>query len=803
MRNGPHRLITFYPRLLAVAVLCAAVTGHSDEDVRKAIEPLLSDNCYECHDDTTEKGSLNLLDLEWEPDKHHNFELWARVLERVKSGEMPPPEEETPLNKEDIASAVKILDAPLFAADVADKKATGRVNVRRLTRREYEHTMHDLLGIGLPLEVLLPEDPSTHGFETVASGQQFSHFNLARYLETADLALETAFSRLTNYKEPFKKNLSAAELGKAGGGNYRGPQIIGNTSVAWTYPLQFYGRLPATKSPDSGWYRITLEGLHGINAPKGVVWGTLSSGLCSSNAPIMGLIGIVEATTEKKDITFEAWIPKNHILELKPNDSTYKRPSKGSQGGNISYKGINLGQDGIVGLAVTGITVERIFPEGTREEVKAKLLPGLTAETIKPWRKSNRADEKSIKAMEDTIRRFASRAFRRPVKDEDLEGYFGIARETAKEKNRSPLDGIQSAYRAILCSPRFLTLYENEEKLDDHALASRLSYMLWNSMPDQELRKAADEGKLSDDKVRQAQAERLLDDPKSERFINAFTDQWLNLKEINFTSPDRRRFKTFDPVVQESLLSETRAFVSDLIAGNRNISNLILSDHAMLNERLVRFYEMKTTTVIPGKGLQKVSLKGNPRGGLVTQGAVLKVTADGTTTSPVVRGVYIAERILGLEIPPPPPGVPAVEPDIRGAVSIRDQLDKHRNSVDCASCHRKLDPAGFALEMFNPVGLWRTHYGTTNKSAKVDPSGITPEGVEFAGIRQWKKIYVDRPDQLTEGFAKQLITYATGAAPRFSDRDSIAKIIEQAREQGHGVKSIIHSVIASDAFLTK
>lgn len=805
MRFRLHSLSCRRPLLTAVVLLSCAVNARAEEDVRKAIEPLLSDNCYECHDDTKEKGSLNLLDLEWEPEKHHNFELWARILERVKTGEMPPPEEENPLQEEEIAFAVKTLDTPLLAADLADKKAKGRVNVRRLTRTEYEYTMHDLLGIGLPLQVLLPEDTSTHGFETVASGQQFSHFNLARYLESADLALKTAFSRVTKYKEPFVKEISADKQGKggSGGGNYRGPETVGKTSIAWPIALQFYGRMPATRVPESGWYRVTIKNAHGINPPNEVVWGTLSSGACASNAPMMDLIGIVEVTKERRELTYEAWIHEDHMLELKPNDATYKRPPTGAKGGNVAYKGRNLTKEGFIGIANTGITIERIFPKGSRENVKDKLLPGLNVETIKLWRKSNEAGEKSLQTMEETIRRFASRAFRRPVNDETLKGYFTIARETATDKAHSPLDGIEAAYRAILCSPRFLTLPEQIGKLDDHALASRMSYMLWNSMPDKELRKLADEGKLMDPKIRHAQVTRLLKNPKSERFINSFSDQWLNLKEIKFTSPDRRLFKTFDPIVQDSILAETRAFVKDLIDADRNISNLILSDHAMLNERLVRFYGMKKSNVKSGGGLQKVSIAGSPRGGLITQGAILKVTADGTTTSPVVRGVWMAERILGMEIPPPPPGVPAVEPDIRGAVSIRDQLDKHRNSVDCASCHRKLDPAGFALESFDPVGNWRTKYGTSKNAAKVDPSGITPDGVEFAGIRQWKEIYVNRRDLLTEGFAKQLITYSTGAPVRYSDRDSIQKIVKNAKEKDYGMKSIVHAVVASEAFLRK
>ena len=369
---------------------------------------------------------------------------------------------------------------------------------------------------------------------------------------------------------------------------------------------------------------------------------------------------------------------------------------------------------------------------------------------------------------------------------------------------RRPADALHAAYRAILCSPRFLTFIEKPGALDGHAIASRLSYMLWNSMPDAELRGLADAGKLLDYKVRHAQVERLLSDPKSERFIASFSDQWLNLKEIDFTTPNRRLYPSFDPIVQESMLAETRAFLSELLRDDAPITNLIQSDFAMLNERLARFYGLGELPIEPGRGLQRIKLGGDrPRGGLITQGSVLKVTADGTTTSPVVRGVWVGERILGLHIPPPPANVPAVEPDIRGAVSIRDQLDKHRNSASCAACHVKIDPPGFALESFDPVGLWRTKYGKKGNAAKVDPSGETPEGDRFAGIRDWKAIYLKRPDALTANLAKQLLTYATGAEPRFSDRPDIAKIVDQARGEGYGMREILHAVVASEAFLNK
>jgi hypothetical protein len=786
----------FWKTTILSAIFASAAAGEAPP---KLVDEFLAKHCFECHEDTTAKGNLNLLDLTFELTDPGNFADWKQVFERVEWGEMPPEKKPRP-DAEMQKAALHDLEGPLLAADLADRKTNGRVKARRLTRLEYEFTLHDLLGIDLPLQEFLPEDPLTHGFETVAEGQQLSHFNLAAYLETADIALAEAFARAFKGDEVFEKEFTAADLTKKPPGNNRGPQRVENEAVFWPMRLQFYGRLP-TKVPESGWYQITLKNLRAMNPSGPSVWGTLRSGANASNAPILYPVGLVEATKEKRNLIFEAWIREGHSLELKPHDLTRKSAPNGAGGGTVSYKNRDITKEGFEGFAVSAIQMKRIYPNAQRWEGRNFLLPGLTKEERAEIIKAEVAPEQLLRK---TIHAFANRAFRRPVTEEQTAPYveLGLAELSGQDK-RAPAV-LLAAYRAILCSPRFLTFTEPLGKLDAHALANRLSYMLWNSMPDSELRKLADGGEfLEDPKLRHAQVNRMLGDPKAERFIVSFTDQWLNLKEIDFTTPDRRLYWQFDPTVQESMLAETRAFVRELILKNKSVTNVIDSDFGMLNERLVRFYDMKGLDVKPGEGLQRVAVKEIQRSGLITQGAILKVTANGTTTSPVVRGVFVGERILGLEIPPPPDDVPAVEPDIRGAVSIRDQLDKHRNEASCAACHLKIDPAGFALENYNPIGLWRTTYGKKKTSAKVSPSGVTLEGEKFQGIGSWKKIYVGRPEQLTFGFARQLLTYATGAPPRFSDRAALEKIIDHARENDFGMKSIVHAVVASEAFRTK
>ena len=802
MSNNYPKMTSTITLALMVSLMSTAAANAQDSK-QKPFQPFLAKHCFDCHDDNTSEGGLNLSSLAFTPADHANFKTWERVFDRVHTDEMPPAGETRP-NAKDKSAFLSQLKQPLLAADRSDKQKQGRVQVRRLTRREYEHTMHDLLGIDLPLQELLPEDQATHGFETVAQGQQLSHYNLASYLEAADQALNEAFARMLNGDTTYSRDIAAAQLGRTGRsrGNYRGPETRDGLAIAWPIRLQFYGRISSTRVPASGWYRITIKDTHAINPKNGVVWGTLRSGSCKASEPILYPIGLIEATAKKRDLTFDAWIRKGHQLELKPSDIGQRGARNGppgTKGGNVSYKGMNHQANGRVGIAFSGIKMERVYPHAARWQVRRNILSGLSKADIANFGQPDQRD----KVVQRVIKDFASRAFRRPVTDAQVAPYVKLALDVLNEPESRALDALRTAYRAMLCSPRFLTLIESPGRLDDHALAARLSYALWNSMPDRSLRALADTSKLSDPQVFHGEIERLLNDPKSDRFVASFTDQWLNLSEINFTTPDRRLYRTFDGIVQASMVSETRSFVRELLKYNHSVKNLIQSDFSMMNERLIRFYRLENVSVKPGGGIQKVKLKGFPRGGLVTQGAVLKVTANGTTTSPVVRGVWVSERLLGLEIPPPPPNVPAVEPDIRGAVSIRDQLDKHRNDASCAACHRKIDPAGFVLESFDPVGLWRSKYGKGAKGARVNPAGITPQGEKFSGIGEWKRIYSSKPQLLTEGFSKQLLTYATGAPMRFSDREVIARIVLSASKKEYGMRSIVHAALASELFKAK
>ncbi|MFT5467881.1 MAG: hypothetical protein ACI8UO_002989, partial [Verrucomicrobiales bacterium] len=369
---------------------------------------------------------------------------------------------------------------------------------------------------------------------------------------------------------------------------------------------------------------------------------------------------------------------------------------------------------------------------------------------------------------------------------------------------------------AIFTSPDFLFLRERPGKLDDFAIASRLSYFLTRTSPDAELLELAKAGQLAG-KTRE-QAVRLIADPKFERFVTDFTDSWLNLRDIDATSPDGTLYYEYDRFLQDSMLRETSAFFESLIRENLPVRNVVKADFTFLNNRLAEHYGIDG---VESPELSRVQLpKDSPRGGFLSQASILKVSANGTNTSPVRRGVWVLERILGQTPAPPPPGTPGVEPDIRGATTLRDLLAKHRDSTSCNSCHSKIDPPGFALESFDPVGAYRENFRVfgggeqvveqylgrwhkTYTGAPVDASGELADGRKFEGFLQFRDLIAEDEDTLARNLVTKFLTFSTGRDMGFSDRAEIERILDTTRPGGHGVRDLLLLVTESPIFLTK
>jgi hypothetical protein len=428
--------------------------------------------------------------------------------------------------------------------------------------------------------------------------------------------------------------------------------------------------------------------------------------------------------------------------------------------------------------------------------------------------------ENQDKDAKRLLRAFMDRAYRRPVEEAEVSLYLDLFKDQYA-KGYGFAKSMISAYTAVLASPGFLFVEEAPGKLNDYALATRLALFLWNSPPDARLMDLAAGGKMGEPVVLRAETERLLDDPKSRRFVEAFTDYWLDLREIDDNSPSTTLYNDYelDDPLKLASVEETRLFVAELLKKDLPARNIVDSDFTFLNERLAKHYGIEG---VEGTKMRKVALDANSvRGGLMTQASVLKVTANGTTTSPVLRGVWITERILGFETPPPPP-VPAVEPDIRGAVTIRQQIEAHRADPSCASCHARMDPPGLALESFDVMGAWRNRYRAVNDEAPaekgvgldgqrfkfhyalpVDASGKLLDGRTFADVRQLKQMLLDDEATIARNVVKQLMIYASGAPIGFSDRQEIEAILARTQSGNYGVRSIVHEIVQSKLFQYK
>lgn len=562
-------------------------------------------------------------------------------------------------------------------------------------------------------------------------------------------------------------------------------------------------------------------------------------------------LGDFDVTPEPSVHELDVWLLAGEVIRPDAGRLFRSRPGAGRWQNPLAEKD---GQPGVVfrWMEVEGPLYDEWPPAGHRLLFGALPLVNRKAETNAPARRearrgadTNRFEEqvfgatnrfrferfvpapgvevvskRPLRDAEPLLREFIRRAYRRPTGEEDVRRFLAVV-QSALKKGNSFADAMIAAYTAVLCSPEFVCLEEKPGRLDDHALAARLSFFLWNSPPDAELRVVALRGGLRQPDALRAQTERLLGDPKSARFVEAFLDYWLDLRRMQATAPDANLYSDYylDDLLTESALAEPRLFFAELLRGDLPARNLVASDFAMLNEKLAAHYGLPP---VRGVALRRTPLpRESVRGGLLTQAGVLKVTANGTTTSPVLRGAWILERILGEKPPPPPPGVPAVEPDIRGATTIRQQLDAHRNVESCAACHVKIDPPGFALESFDVMGGWRERYrseaggelaqGLAKSGQKfafhhalpVDASGELADGRKFRDIREFKQLLLADERQIARNLARQLAVYATGAQVRFSDRAPIEEILQRAASSHYGVRSLVHELVQSELFLNK
>ncbi|MEZ6055504.1 MAG: DUF1592 domain-containing protein [Planctomycetaceae bacterium] len=491
--------------------------------------------------------------------------------------------------------------------------------------------------------------------------------------------------------------------------------------------------------------------------------------------------------------------------------------------GGFPWWSVNADEYAGAGLWLGNITIEGPLEEWPRPS-RVKLLGGIDLKTG------------TIEDVQNILTRILPRAFRHPHSPESVTPYVALAQQALADGESFEL-ALRRALKGVLCAPEFLFLEEpivavkdqaaNKEAghetkspvIEDFALASRLSYFLWSSLPDEELLDLASRDELHHPETLRIQVERMLNDPRSDRFVVSFTNQWLRLKDIDFTVPNEQLYPEYDQLLRQSMLKETRAFFREILDNNHSIQTFLDSEFAMLNRPLAEFYGIQGVT---GLEMQRTRLPPNSlRGGVLSQASVLKVSADGTRTSPVLRGAWVLKYLYGTPSPPPPSSVAAVEPDIRGATTIREQLAKHRSHASCNRCHTKIDPPGFALECFDVIGGEREWYRVAHggghvdkplhpespkhhvqyqKGHAVDMSGHMPNGRPFADVREYKRLLLEDSTAMPNALTRLLLAYSLGRHLGFSDRTEVNRIVTAVQSEDYGLRSIIREVVLSPTF---
>ena len=849
--------ISFLLIIVAMTVPILADDANFDTKVR----PFLEKHCLDCHDDLETKGNFRADLLAPDPTAKQHADKWGQVLDRLEAGEMPPAKRRQPKDAE--VKAVVHWIKHTLAESTVKRRSDGRVRIRRLNRLEYENTVHDLLGIAVPLQDMLPEDDLADGFSNATEALSISPVHIRQYMAAADAALAAAIVRQRQpetQKHVFKWN---DESEKPFWGHPNNKVLIRprDDGSLWFYSdthievpanlRQFHAKL--TKH-NPGVYRIRITARSEDSDGKPIGWSlwTAAGGkrrdLIGYYDALPGKPTTIEVThwfsndtiivapyriqKHRTDAGLSVYSPRKELpKDWNTNGETYEPEGPALIISPIEIEGpINrvwppLGHQRLFGkvpsVPVKEVPREFFVPRELRVVYRNYMI---VPNPVTPHSKNPVEDAKKL------IQDLLPIAFRRPTTDEEVDLYHGIVRASLEQGNCFEV-AMRAAWRAVLCSPDFLFIVEEPGPLSDHALACRLSYFLWRSMPDEALLDVASRGELHKPKVLRNEVERLLKSPKSTAFVRDFVNHWLNLRELDATTPDRDLFPeyfsaissgTIDGLLHKSVSDETYRFFEDLIERNATLKHLIQSDYTFLNGRLAEHYGIPD---VEGVKMRRVKLPAeSQRGGVLTHASVLKVTANGATTSPVLRGVWLLERILGRPTPIPPPNAGAIEPDTRGATTVREQLKLHQRDPSCAGCHRRIDPPGFALEAFDPIGQFRTFYRASEtgekldvkffagtgyrkakylKGAQVDATGTTSNDQQFTSPAEFKRLMLDDADKITRNLASKLVTFATGFHTEPGDILELDRITTKTAEDDYGLRTLIHQVIQSPLFLRK
>ncbi|MDG2249247.1 MAG: DUF1592 domain-containing protein [Gammaproteobacteria bacterium] len=802
-------------KLTTLLVCTMFVVGQASADSFEAeVKPMLEASCLLCHGEGT-VTPLNMQELSYDLGDAEVYRTWQHIYNRIERGQMPPMEVSDTVQSL-IDNALTALKPALVDANIA-ARGSSRAELRRLTQLEYAYSLQDLLHLdaetATALASELPAAADTGGFNTVAKNQDISALHVRGYLRAADRALDAAIQlgprpeserfEIEYRKSPYLNMLSTTETFGLGVTKLLDDGVATFFDSVSTYA--FYTESEGYNVPSPGRYRVTLDA-YPYQADSPVIltlYRGKKQGIVASLDNLIGSYDLVE--------------PEGRVVE----ETIYLEPGMlvAPSLADVDYRGENPGiyylpENFVTDYRGEGIAMKSMVIEGPLSDVwppqsARELLTGIDFEESGQIKLSKPA----MDHINEIVETFAQRAFRRPLAEGEAKFYADMAIPLL-EDDRPFLEALRVPLRTVLNSSSFLYQDGASGALDDYSLASRLSYFLWRSMPDDALLAVAEAGRLSEPAELARQVERMLDDPKSKRFVKDFVGQAYRLYEINSTSPDTGLYPEFNDLLGQAMVAESELFYEELIRENLSLTNLVRADFTFLNRRLAEHYRVPG---IEGQQMRKVMLpEGSVRGGLLGQGSIHKITANGTTTSPIPRGNFVLANLLGRPAPPPPPNVGGVEPDTRGTTTIREQLAAHRDSTICAGCHKTIDPPGFALESFDPIGGFRDQYRAVGAFSEtlqyapyqlglpVDASGITSDGASFRGFADYQQVLLDTEmDAISYNLADQLITFSTGAQVEFSDRDAVNEILSLTKDQNYPLRTMIHEVVASDLFKTR
>ena len=800
----------------------------------KSVEQFLGRYCSECHDADAHKGD-RVFDKFALPLKTLPKVIEAReIIDQLTLRDMPPKKATQPTDDERLM-AIHALRDGTAAAETTLQSSGSHTVLRRLSNREYENTLATLFGrridtLGLTAD--FPKEKTARHLDTIGQSLVTSGFLVDQYFLSANRLVETRLGKPATAPKTWRFNKNFVQYEELYGShksafNFRYLNLYEQPNTDTRQGG--YGHIEDFKQgvPISGLYDLEVEAtamhrdthydptIFGIDLSEpfilGVVPGDVTKGHIHYPQAIEPLLAssVVPDNTPTR-LKFRVWLeagqtPRfifpNGPYESRASVLTINRRYKDEFKGPIGSSGV--GRDNILKEGkLPHIRISEIVVQGPVAE------PAGGAEEVAVFGSDGFQPDRAL----EQLFTFAAKAYRRPLQDTDRTPIRKMVEQRLAEK-ASPRQAALDAVKLILCSPSFLYLSEvtpeSERRLRPHDLATRLAYALWAAPPDEALSTSAVSGKLSSDAELKKEIDRLLSDERVNGFVNGFLDSWLNLRDLGGMPPPRETNRAYYAEdLPASMKTEVRLFFRDMLKENRPVSQFLHADHSFIDKKLAKLYDLpEQKTLRLADGFQKVSLKDNPRrGGLLGMAAVLTVSANGVETSPVTRGAWISENILGVKPPPPPDTVPAIEPDVSGTTTIRERLAKHSIDRTCAECHRKIDPLGFSLEAFDAVGRWRTTYPKPKKGAapKIDTTGEFASGKtyqDFAGFRDI--LHDNREDQFTRHLIRSLLAYSTGRLMEPADEFAVDRIHEKVKQQGLGMRSLVVECLTSDLFRSR